>query len=183
MSRPKDASSPKRRLSPSYKRQAIGIRWAEALPHYPPIAGRYYINTSTERTDGSKLRELVNMFSPATDLDRELILSALSIAILGWPAGIFSDGLRHIRRRPRAARAHSPHQSPISWADPSTFHQTKTSPGLKRESSRRHHSNGGCTPRQLESLKFSWGEFEGSLRLHKSVAGNCTSVMQHGRTT
>lgn len=60
----------------------------ESLIHEPPMPGHYYASeTITEAGSGERLRWLIERFSPATDIDRDLILSLLMTCIWGGPPG------------------------------------------------------------------------------------------------
>jgi hypothetical protein len=45
----------------------------EPFPHYPPIAGHYYMHAKVEGGCGKALRALVKRFNPATPIDEDLI--------------------------------------------------------------------------------------------------------------
>jgi hypothetical protein len=47
----------------------------ETYPHEPRMAGAYYACKDYPAGDGTRLTELVGMFSPETDIDRDLILA------------------------------------------------------------------------------------------------------------
>jgi hypothetical protein len=59
----------------------------EAYPHFPPLAGHYYSHPKLEPGDGSKLRDLIGRFCPATPIDRDLILSLFATCVWGGPGG------------------------------------------------------------------------------------------------
>lgn len=56
----------------------IAIEW---LPHYPPISGVHYVSEFTDG-DGSTLEEFAGLFTPETELDRQLLIAALLTP--GW---------------------------------------------------------------------------------------------------
>eukprot|EP00913_Durusdinium_trenchii_P008855 g8321.t1 len=64
------------------RRVSIAYRGVETMPHHPPMEGVYYTCRQPKAGDGSKLRELVSMFSPETDIDSDLILAAFVTP--GW---------------------------------------------------------------------------------------------------
>lgn len=59
----------------------------EAYPHCPPIEGRYYAHDEIKPGDGTKLRQLISMFSPLTQTDYDLILTAFLSAVWGGRPG------------------------------------------------------------------------------------------------
>lgn len=71
------------------RRQATAYDAIEAYPHEPPLNGHYYLKNAIDldRANGSKLRELLNKFSPATDVDRSLILAYLLTLVWGGAPG------------------------------------------------------------------------------------------------
>ena len=58
----------------------------EVIPHEPPLEGVYY-TTEIGVGDGSTLEEFISYFSPATDLDRDLIEAAILTMYWGGPLG------------------------------------------------------------------------------------------------
>ncbi|MEO8498240.1 MAG: hypothetical protein ABI614_24505, partial [Planctomycetota bacterium] len=57
------------------------------LPHEPPIAGHHYLCSAVEPGDGTALSGLLDRFSPATPIDRDLLLAAIVTPAWGGPAG------------------------------------------------------------------------------------------------
>lgn len=58
----------------------------EVMPHTPPMAGHYYMHPTLPRASGH-LDKLVDLFTPATDVDRELIKTAIVTPSWGGSAG------------------------------------------------------------------------------------------------
>ena len=59
----------------------------ESLPHPPPMDGHYYACREYPPGDGSRLRELIDRFSPETDVDRDLIVAAFVTPFWGGHGG------------------------------------------------------------------------------------------------
>lgn len=59
----------------------------EELPHWPPLPGHYYMHPPLPQSDGTALRELCRRFSPATDVDSDLILAAILTPFAGIEPG------------------------------------------------------------------------------------------------
>ena len=76
-------------------RNATEYLAVDVLPHEPPLAGHYYAceilpsgnECSCSTNDGSKLAEMVDRFSPETDIDRDLILAAFVTPFWGGHGG------------------------------------------------------------------------------------------------
>jgi hypothetical protein len=60
------------------QRTAVSYRSVETLPHEPMVAGHYYACDDIAPGDGTKLRELLGYFNPATAIDQDLLLAALA---------------------------------------------------------------------------------------------------------
>ena len=58
-----------------FRRTATAYTAVEIFPHHPMMPGVYYACPTPKPGDGSKLRELVARYNPATDIDEDLILS------------------------------------------------------------------------------------------------------------
>ena len=58
----------------------------EVFPHWPPVNGIYYMHPEVPEATG-RLGELVNMFCPSTDEDRELILAFILSMFWGGQPG------------------------------------------------------------------------------------------------
>jgi hypothetical protein len=59
----------------------------EEMPHWPPLPEHFYIHPPLRGGDGRALRGLVECFSPATDVDSDLILSAALTPFAGIEPG------------------------------------------------------------------------------------------------
>lgn len=59
----------------------------ESYPHFPPLRGHYYLRDAGEPGDGSALAGLLEMFTPATMLDGDLIKAAILTCFWGGPLG------------------------------------------------------------------------------------------------
>lgn len=77
----------KEELFQELKRTAFRHLAVEQLPHEPPIQGHYYACPDTQPGDGSKLRELLDFFCPATAIDRDLIQAAIMTSFWGGGSG------------------------------------------------------------------------------------------------
>lgn len=69
------------------QRTATSYTAIEMLPHEPIIDGHYYACPEVEPGDGETLHELLELFSPATPIDRDLVQAALATTIWGGPGG------------------------------------------------------------------------------------------------
>jgi hypothetical protein len=58
------------------------------LPHEPPMSGVYYRGQLSDGGDGRYLNQFVDLFRPATPLDRILITAAVLTTVWGGPAGM-----------------------------------------------------------------------------------------------
>lgn len=77
----------KEELFQELKRTAFRHAAVEQLPHEPRIDGHYYACPDVAPGDGSKLRELLDFFCPATPIDRDLILAAMMTCFWGGQSG------------------------------------------------------------------------------------------------
>jgi hypothetical protein len=68
------------------RRSAPNYRSIETMPHEPPMAGMCYMHPDLP-APGGKLDGLVAMFSPLTELDRDLIKGLIVSAFWGGPPG------------------------------------------------------------------------------------------------
>jgi hypothetical protein len=59
----------------------------EPYPHWPPMSGHFYLHPELKEGDGSALRELVERFDPATDVDHDLIVGFLLSLFWGGQPG------------------------------------------------------------------------------------------------
>ncbi len=59
----------------------------ENLPHVPPLANHFYACQTPQPGDGSALQELLARFTPATEIDRDLILAAVLTLFWGGAPG------------------------------------------------------------------------------------------------
>lgn len=69
------------------QRTAKEYQAVERLPHVPPIADHYYAVGDVTPGDGSKIRELLGQFCPATPADAELILAMILTPFWGGKHG------------------------------------------------------------------------------------------------
>jgi len=63
-------------------RAAEAFDAVERVPHWPPVAGIYYMTPELPESDGSHLELLLDAFRPATPVDRALLKAYLMT--LGW---------------------------------------------------------------------------------------------------
>jgi hypothetical protein len=134
----------------------------EQLPHEPMIDGHYYACDDHNAGDGKHLQELLDRFSPETDADRDLILSALMTTGWGGPPGvrpvflITSDDGRGVGKSTLAEMIGSVWNGYLSIAQSEDISKIKT----------RLLSAEALTRRvaildNVKSARFSWGELEG----------------------
>ncbi|QDU46604.1 hypothetical protein Mal52_51260 [Symmachiella dynata] len=69
------------------RRTATDYEGIETLPHEPRVDGHYYACKFPQPGDGKALNTLLDRFSPATDIDRDLILALFASIIWGGPGG------------------------------------------------------------------------------------------------
>lgn len=69
------------------QRTATSYRAVETWPHEPMFPDHYYACEAIEPGDGGHLGELLGMFAPSTEIDRDLILAAFATLIWGGPGG------------------------------------------------------------------------------------------------
>jgi hypothetical protein len=60
--------------------------WSD-LPHYPPVHGVLYANSTFPNSGGETLEQFLNFFSPATDTDASLIKALALTLFWGGPPG------------------------------------------------------------------------------------------------
>lgn len=70
-----------------FRRTATRYEAVETIPHFPPIAGHYYACPPTQPGDGTALKTLLDRFSPASDIDRDLLLAMFATPAWGGPPG------------------------------------------------------------------------------------------------
>ena len=68
-------------------RTATNYFAVEELPHEPPMLGHFYACNVPQAGDGDMLRQLIDRFSPETDIDRDLILAAFATPFWGGQSG------------------------------------------------------------------------------------------------
>lgn len=144
------------------QRRAKEYQAIELFPHEPPQANHYYACVeSTVEGNGDALAELVSFFSPATDLDRDLILLLFATLVWGGSPGerpvflITSDkgtGAGKTKLATVAASLVGGHVELSKDADVEIIKQ-------------RLLSSEGVTKRvvildNIKTLKFSWAELE-----------------------
>lgn len=78
---------PKREIFSHLQRQTTSYVAVEELPHEPPIANHFYACPAVASGTGDTLRNLVNRFSPETEIDRDLIWAAFVTPFLGSDGG------------------------------------------------------------------------------------------------
>ena len=61
--------------------------WVSAYPHFPALAGVYYLTKPPKAKNTGKLDELLDRFCPKTSTDRELIRAFILTLFWGGPAG------------------------------------------------------------------------------------------------
>lgn len=71
----------------SLLRTAESFTDVQSNPHFPPIDGVYYACKSYKPGDGKHLEKMLNLFSPATEEDRQIILAAIATTFWGGPPG------------------------------------------------------------------------------------------------
>lgn len=69
------------------RQRAHGYAHMERYPHWPEMPAHYYLHPCLPMPTGSHLLWLLNRFSPASDLDGDLILAFLLTLVWGGPAG------------------------------------------------------------------------------------------------
>ncbi len=69
------------------QRTVQAYRAIESFPHFPAFHDHYYSHPTVEPGDGNALRELVERFSPATPIDRDLIEALFVSAVWGGAGG------------------------------------------------------------------------------------------------
>lgn len=68
-------------------RMAKCYRAVETMPHEPAVADHYYACTFPDSGDGEHITQLVDRFSPETEVDRQLILAMLATLFWGGKGG------------------------------------------------------------------------------------------------
>lgn len=69
------------------QRTATAYSAVEILPHEPPMEGHYYACETPAPGNGENLAALLAMFSPATDIDGDLIKAAILTMVWGGSGG------------------------------------------------------------------------------------------------
>ena len=144
------------------RRTAQSYTSVETLPHEPLIDGHYYTCGEIQPGNGQRLRELLDRFEPATDIDRDLIQAAFMTAAWGGPAGcrpcfvITSDDGRGAGKTTVAkCLGHV-------WGGLLTFGHHEDAEKIKtRLLSPDALPKRICLLDNIKSLKFSWAELEG----------------------
>lgn len=77
----------KEELYISMTRHVEGFSDVQLYPHFPPIGDVYYTCEKPVRGTGKNLERMLNFFSPATPVDRELIRAAIATTFWGGPPG------------------------------------------------------------------------------------------------
>jgi hypothetical protein len=63
--------------------------WVESYPHHPPMPRHFYLHPEVKGGDAHRttLRRFLDFFSPATNIDRDLLLAAVLTQLWGGEAG------------------------------------------------------------------------------------------------
>ena len=142
-------------------RAVITYAAVEVLPHEPLMADHFYACNVPESGDGSRLNELVDMFSPETCIDRDLIYAAFVTPFWGGrggkrPAfGLTSDAGRGAGKTTLAACMGEMAGGVLELSTGENIEAAKT----------RLLSPNGMTKRvvlldNVKSLRFSWADLE-----------------------
>jgi len=143
------------------QRTATSYENVEAYPHHPPLPKHYYAYSTPEAGDGSRLRELVNRFAPATLVDSDLILLAFVTPGWGGPPGcrpcyvITSQFGRGVGKSTLAEMVGLLWGGVLSFSHREDIQKIKTRLLTPNAMTRRV-----CLLDNVKSLKFSWGELE-----------------------
>lgn len=70
-----------------YRRTATAYKAVETFPHFPSVDRHFYIHPEFTTGDGSTLRTLLDRFTPATAIDRDLLQAAIVTPGWGGAAG------------------------------------------------------------------------------------------------
>jgi len=74
-------------LRSAFTGTAIEYKAIESYPHYPSIAGHYYLCGDVPAGNGDHLRRFLDYFAPRTDIDRDLLQAAMMTMVWGGPGG------------------------------------------------------------------------------------------------
>lgn len=145
------------------RRTSTEYQAVEEFPHEPKIPGHYYACEPPEPGDGTALQELLERFTPATDVDRDLIQAALMTTIWGGgsglrPAFVFTSAAGSGRGSGKSKLAQKIGQVVGGVLD---FSHNEDIAQIKQ----RLLSAGSATTRialldNVKSLRFSWAELE-----------------------
>ena len=149
----------------------------EPFPHFPPIAGHYYMHPDLPPSDGSALRALVERFSPATPLDYDLIEAFFLSLFWGGPYGqrpawLFTATEDDDKAGRGIGKSTVPEMAALLVQGSLAVDQDeKMSDVVKRLL-----SDEGMTSRlvlldNLKTLKFSWGQLE-ALITQRVISGH-----------
>lgn len=61
--------------------------FVEGYPHFPSVPNHFYLHPKLPKSVGTHLQKLVTFFCPATDIDRDLIMSFLMTLVAGGNPG------------------------------------------------------------------------------------------------
>jgi len=161
----------KRELFEHLKRTAESFDAVETLPHEPLMKGHYYACDVPASGTGEYLRRLVDMFSPETEIDRDLILSAFVTPFWGGEGGtrpafcITSDAGRGCGKSTLAACIADLAGGAVEISSNEDIQQIKTrflsSEGLRRR---------GVLLDNVKSSRFSSAELE-ALITSRTISG------------
>ncbi|MDA1055197.1 MAG: hypothetical protein O3C40_32645 [Planctomycetota bacterium] len=170
----------KQELHAELSRTADNYVGIAELPHEPRFSDHYYACGDVEPGDGETLRALIDRFSPATEIDRDLILSAFLTPGWGGPTGcrpcfvVTSDDGRGAGKTTIAKCVG------LVWGGLLTFSHNEDINKIKTRL-----LSPDALPRRIalldnvKSHKFSWAELEGLITAptiggHKMYVGEAT---------
>lgn len=142
-------------------RTATAYDAVELLPHEPRLPGHYYVCGDIPAGDGDHLRQLVDRFAPATNIDHDLILAAFLTPGWGGPAGarpafcVTSDHGRGIGKTTLAETVGLVWHGVLSFSHHEDIGRIKTRLLTPDAMTRRV-----ALLDNVKSLKFSWSELE-----------------------
>lgn len=154
----------KTELFAELQRSAESFDMVERFPHEPAFKQHYYTCGPTKTSDGSMLQQLIDRFTPATDIDRDLIQAAFLTPGWGGPAGarpafvITSDKGRGCGKTTLAEMVGMLWGGTLSFSHREEIGKIKTRLLTPDSMSKRV-----CLLDNVKSLKFSWAELEGMI--------------------
>jgi len=157
----------KTELFAELQRSAESFDMVERLPHEPKFKRHYYVCGNPNPAVGAeceRFQELIDRFSPATEVDRDLIQAAFMTPGWGGPAGsrpsfvITSDKGRGCGKTTLAELVGSLWGGILSFSHREEIGKIKTRLLTPDAMSKRV-----CLLDNVKSLKFSWAELEGMI--------------------